>query len=428
MILSEDLLQFIWKFSLFSYTKLITERGKRLYVRTAGKHNKHAGPDFEEARIIMDGMEWAGNIEIHIKASDWYRHKHHVNPAYNNVILHVVYENDIPIRLEDGTIPETFELKHFIDQSLLSKYRAMMESSEWVPCASQISSVNAFRTSQWLERLLIERLIAKQQMVDALLKARRGNWDEVTYILLARGFGFKVNALPFENLAASLPYKILMKHREDVKVIEALIFGQAGMLQNQFFKDDYPKELLKVYQYYHKQYYLKPIDGSSWKFLRMRPNNFPSIRLAQFAAMCAKMGNFFSQIIAVESLSALKLLFADLEVNEYWQKHYKFDIPAEKHSVRLGNASIDNVILNTAVTILFSYGKYIGKETYIYRAINFLEQLAPERNNIVRKYKSLGLSAGSAADSQALLQLKQSYCSINKCLDCGIGLQIFKQN
>lgn len=426
MNIPEEVLHYIWKYRLYASYKLKTKSRKNLSVKYPGEQNEHAGPDFEHCRLVIDDIEWAGNVEIHIKSSDWFAHSHQRDPAYNNVILHVVYDHDIDIILEDGTTPETLELKPLIDHTLLNKYNEFMMARVAIPCQQHLSLVESFHISQWLKRLSIERLLQKTQYVNDLLDYFHGSWEEVTYILLAKNFGHKVNTVPFERLAKNLPYKLLKKYESSI-FIESLIFGQAGMLEQQF-NDDYPKELQYNYRYLQRQYRLKPIDTASWRFLRMRPLNFPTIRLAQFSAWHKQTRALFSEIIETKKVNELRGLFENSPVNSYWETHYRFDVLSKKHSTKLGKSTIDSIILNTVVTILFSYGKYIGKEAYICRAIDLLEELSPERNGIVNQYRRLGVEVKTATDSQALLQLKDSYCDKVRCLACGIGLHIFKQN
>ncbi|WP_134091868.1 DUF2851 family protein [Olivibacter sp. XZL3] len=428
MEFSEEVFHYIWKYRLFTDFNLETKSGKPLVVLSPGLKNKDAGPDFEHSRLMIDQIEWAGTIEIHVKSSDWYIHSHQHDPAYNSVVLHVVYEYDKEICLQDGTVPETLELKRFVDASLLNRYEGLMRSRAWIPCQEQLATIDTFHIKQWLERVLTERLQEKCTLLTGLLTEKKNNWEEVTYILLARNFGFKVNAVPFEWLAKNTPHRLLAKYRFSRTSIEALIFGQAGMLEKERFYDDYPISLQKEYTHLRYQYNLTPLPTSIWKFLRMRPANFPTMRLAQFAAWCASEEHLFSKIITLTSVEQLRQLFRELPVNAYWRQHYVFDKVTKQHSTALGARSIDNVIINTVVTILVAYGKYVGKEMYLYRAIDLLDELTAEKNSTTNQFSELGLDVKTAADSQALLQLKQNYCDRYKCLDCGIGLQVFKQN
>lgn len=428
MEFSEEVFHYIWKYRLFTDFNLVTKSGKRLIVLSPGLKNKHAGPDFEHSRLMIDQTEWAGTVEIHVKSSDWYMHRHQHDPAYNSVILHVVYKYDKEIRLQDGTVPETLELRQFVDTALLDRYGELMRSRTWIPCQQQLAAIDTFHVKQWLARVLTERLQEKSALLTKLLSEKKGNWEEVTYILLARNFGFKVNAAPFEWLAKHTPHRLLAKHRFSPTSIEALVFGQAGMLERERFSDDYPICLQKEYTHLRRQYNLTPLPTSIWKFLRMRPANFPTMRLAQFAGWCVNEDHLFSNILTLKRVEQLRQLFRELPVNAYWRQHYVFDKVTKPHSAALGGRSIDNVIINTVVTILVAYGKYVGKEMYLYRAIDLLDELTNEKNSTINRFSELGLDVKTAADSQALLQLKQHYCDRYKCLDCGIGLQVFKQN
>ncbi|MEH6307126.1 DUF2851 family protein [Olivibacter sp. CPCC 100613] len=424
----EKVLHYIWRYRLYKHVNLITKKGKSLVVLSPGILNNNAGPDFEYCRLRIGETEWAGAVELHLKSSDWYTHQHQRDEAYNNVILHVVYEHDGEIQLSDGTVPETLELKPLISGNLLTKYNVLMQSKAWVPCQPYLPDIDYFVIEQWLARLLTERLQEKSNDLSRLLTDKKADWEEVTYILLARNFGFKVNAIPFELLAKNTPYKLISKNRSQPKLIEALLFGQAGLLERESFNDAYPNRLKQDYLHLQDRYQLVPIPASTWKFLRMRPANFPTIRLAQFVAWCAGGEHLFSKILQCKSVEQLRQLFVELPVHNYWTEHYVFDKTTKKHNSTLGISSIDNIIVNTVVTILVGYGKYVGKEMYLYRAIDLLEQLRGEQNRIISQFKHLGLEVKSAAASQALLQLKHAYCDQHKCLDCGIGLQVFKQN
>jgi len=429
MKLTEDILHYVWKYRLYQANQLKTLSGKSLDVRSPGIHNRHAGPDFEQARLFIDGVEWAGNVEIHVKSSDWRKHQHQDDPTYNNVVLHVVYEFDEEISLHDGTVPETFVVSAYLPKTFLGHYARFLAKEDWLLCRAHLQNIEPFKISHWLSRIGVERLEAKAREVGQLLDEVKGDWEQLTYILLAKNFGFKTNALPFEQMAKSLPYKLLLKHKDETLAIDALIFGQSGFLENTCFTEAYPKTLQKRYRQFQLQYGLKPINRASWKFLKMRPLNFPTIRLGQFAAWCKGGSHLFSFIIDMPTVDELRSLFSRLPFNTYWCDHYRFEVPAKvKHSAGLGEASVTNIILNTAVIILFSYGKYIGKELYICHAVSLLEQLRAEKNHIVQKYQAAGIAVNTAADSQALLQLKQKYCDHKHCLDCGIGLEIFKQN
>ncbi|MBK1439276.1 DUF2851 family protein [Parapedobacter sp. ISTM3] len=426
MTLPEDILHFVWRYRLYSTRHVLTVSGKTVTVLDAGMYNRDAGPDFLGARIRIGDTEWAGNVEIHVRASDWDVHRHQFDRAYNNVILHVVYEYDRPIKREDGIPPETLELGPLVPENILGRYRELMAGRHWIPCERRIHAVPSFQLSQWLSRLVIERLERRVSAVFDLLTQQKGDWEETCYIWMARSFGFKVNAQAFEQLARSLPRGIVAKHKDHPAAVEALFFGQAGMLERVNFSDDYPRMLQQEYGYLRKLHALTPVDATVWKFMRIRPANFPTMRIAQFAALCQYAVHLFSAIIDNKEVAVLKAWFDKLPVHPYWQRHYRFDTPAPAHSNQLGAQAIDVLLINAITGILFAYGKYIGKEAYLYRAIVLLEHLKAEDNAVIRRFSALGVHAEQAADSQALLQMKAYYCDRKKCLDCGVGLQLIK--
>lgn len=426
MTLSEDILHFVWKYRLFTREQLYTLSGKTVGVLQTGTHNHNAGPDFLEARVVLGEVEWGGSVEIHIRSSDWERHRHHLDQAYNNVVLHVVYEYDRPAYREDGTLLETLELKQRIPESVLPRYRELMSGMWWIPCEKQIHLVEPFRVSQWLSRLLMERLEHRIEAINRLLDQQRGSWEDVCYIWMARSFGFKVNADAFEQLARSLPQSIIAKHRHSPLAVEALFFGQAGLLDGVSFEDAYPQALQREYGHLRRLHGLRPVSGAGWRFMRTRPGNFPTIRIAQFAALCLRSTQLFAAITGAAATKTLKTFFDDLPVNPYWLTHYRFDRLSPRHGSQLGGSSVDTLLINAIAGIIFAYGKYIGKETYLYRAVALLETLKAENNAVIKRFSALGITAEQAAESQALLQMKAFYCDRKKCLDCGIGLQLIK--
>lgn len=422
----EDFLHFIWQYRLYDHQNLYTLTGEKLKVFHQGTLNKNAGPDFSNAKISIGNTTWAGHIEIHISASDWIVHHHQKDSAYENVVLHVVYEADEQIFRKDGTFIPTLILKGLFDLELLKKYEGLITSVNSFPCEKQIGSVDSFIIDQFLSRILVERLAYKSAEVEEKVKALKGDWDETFYHFLAKSFGFKVNALPMEMLAKSLPQQLFAKHKDQPLQIEALIFGQAGFL-SQNFADDYPKLLKKEYQFLRKKYNLQPLDVSLWKFLRMRPQNFPTLRLAQFAALIVKSNHLFSKTLSFEDDVFLPQLFKDLPVNSYWKKHYHFNKKAESVKLNLGKGSIDNLLINTLSLFLFAYGRVTNQPNYENRAFNLLENLAAENNAILKQFEIAGVKIENAFNSQALLQLKKYYCNEKKCLNCAIGIKILKQ-
>ncbi|MBL4675207.1 MAG: DUF2851 family protein [Mucilaginibacter sp.] len=428
MLFTEDFLHYVWQFRLFNRFNLRTTEGEELEIQSVGLHNNNAGPDFQNARIRIGETTWAGNAELHLSSSDWQKHGHTTDASYDNVILHVVYNDDAPLVRTDGKRVPTLELKDRIPAELHHRYHNLVFGNQSIiPCEGSIATVDGITMQNWLTRILVERLEKRSQTVIAALQQNRGDWEETFYQFLAANFGFKVNALPFELMAKSLPQNILAKHKNNAMQIEALIFGQAGFLDGDV-EDAYPKALQTEYNFLCKKYNLLPIESHLWKFLRMRPQNFPTVRLAQFAALIYQSNHLFSKVLEIKDVKEMRELFTNIRVNEYWETHYRFDNASKASSKSLGAASIDTLILNTVVLFLFSYGKHLQLQYYVSRALKMLENIPAEHNNITDDFVNLGLKINSAFDSQALLELKNSYCSYKKCLQCGVGIKILKPN
>lgn len=428
MLFTEDFLHYVWKFRLFDKTNLKTVEGESIEIFSAGMHNTHSGPDFHNARIKIGDTTWAGNVEVHVPSSDWRKHNHTNDAAYNNVILHVVYRDDEPVTLPDGRHLPTLELENRIPPDLYNRFHSLVYGNQTIiPCEGSIGHVDDMTIRTWLTRVLIERLEKRAETVIKALNNNRGDWEETFYQFLASNFGFKTNALPFELLAKSLPQNILAKHKNNSMQIEALIFGQAGFLEGNVI-DDYPKKLKEEYNFLRKKYSLTPIDNHLWKFMRMRPQNFPTIRLAQFAALIVRSNHLFSKILDIREVKSLRDLFTDIQVNPYWEDHYRFDIPSKPSPKNLGASSIDVLLLNTLAVFLFSYGRHLQLEYYTSRSLKLLENLPAEENNIIADFGVLGVKAKNAFESQAILELKNNYCNFKKCLHCGIGNKILADN
>ncbi|WP_423146334.1 DUF2851 family protein [Rubrolithibacter danxiaensis] len=423
MQFTEDLLYYLWKFRLFNTESLKTVAGETVKIISTGYHNKNAGPDFEEAKIQIGDTLWAGSVEMHFCSSDWDQHKHATDAAYNNVILHVVYDYNKPVYRAEGTEIQTIELKGRIPEDIKSRYQDLMQNLYWVPCQNRLSLVNEIHIETWLSRVLIERLEEKSGDVLNLLEEYKGSWDDAFYVILARNFGFKTNALPFELLARSLPQQLFARHKNNNTQIEALIFGQAGFLTENP-SDEYQQDLRREYAFLRKKYALTPLDQTLWRFLRLRPSNFPTIRLAQFAGLVIKSNHLFSRIIEIDDIASVSALFANLPINDYWKEHYRFGKKGSKTSVQLGKTSVNIILLNTVAQFLFTYGKYTVQEDFQKKAIAILEKLPAETNSIINGFVDIGIKAHGADRSQSLLQLKKSYCDRKKCLDCGIGVKL----
>jgi hypothetical protein len=428
MLFTEDFLHYVWKFRLFDRIDLRTEDGKTLEIFSPGVHNTDAGPDCHNARIKIDETIWAGNIEVHLSASDWQKHGHTTDDAYNNVILHVVYDDDLPLVLTNGRKVPTLQLKDRIPAELYGRYHQMVFGNQTIiPCEASIGAIDQLIMNNWLTRVLVERLEKKSAAVITALSTNRGDWEETFYQFLAANFGFKTNALPFELLAKSLPQITLGKHKNNPMQVEALIFGQAGFLDVDL-KDDYPNKLKKEYDFLRKKYSLKPVENHLWKFMRLRPQNFPTIRLAQFAALIVNSAHLFSKILEIKDIDALRNLFASIKTNEYWDDHFRFDIPSNSKSSPkiMGTSSVDILLINTLALFLFSYGNHHQQQHYISRSLKLLENLPAEKNNITADFVNLGVKITNAFESQALLELKNNYCNYKKCLQCGVGNKILK--
>lgn len=423
----EDFLFYVWQFKVFSQKDLKTVDNLPIQLIQSGVLNRDAGPDFEHASLVIGDTEWRGNVEIHIKSSDWLRHNHLEDKAYNNVILHVVYEYDTPVFRNDGTEIPTLEIKPYIYPDIEAHYKILMQNLNWIPCEKHLAQIDDLHMESWLLRMLIERFEAKSDQFSEILKEYKGSWDDVFYISLARNFGFKTNALPFEMLARSLPQQILAKHKNNALQIEALIFGQAGFLEEEL-DDEYHSKLASEYRFLKAKYNLKPIDKYLWKFLRLRPQNFPTLRLAQFSALVLQSSHLFSKMVEISDPKIIAGMFKNLPVSPYWSKHYRFGVEAEGVSGQLGGSSINNILLNSVAQTLFTYGKFMDSDIIKDRAISLLEIIPFEENQITQRFIEIGVKKGRSDRSQALLHLKKTYCDLKKCLNCAIGIKLVNPN
>ncbi len=425
--MKEALLHFIWQFQLFDQKNLTTTVTKEpIEVKRTGYHNHDAGPDFMNARIRVGDTLWAGHVEIHQKATDWFQHGHHHDPAYRNVILHVVLMDDRQAPESDSIshIP-CVTLQHRITHSLLDRYEHLLANQQWIPCAEHFQEVETFTVRHWLNRLQVERLNAKQTLIERLLSENNNDWQETLHQLLARNFGFKVNAEPFERLAKSTPYRIIGKHTDQPFQLEALLFGQAGMLGGSY-SDAYPRQLQEEYEFLQQKYRLIPMEPHEWNHLRLRPANFPTVRIAQIAQFLSHAKGLFHLFLNADTLERLRPIF-QVETTSYWHDHYWPDKKAkESRPKRLGKKSIDNLMINTVVPFIFSYGQIREELAMVDQAINLLETMPPEQNSILKKWESLGAPHKNAGHSQALLHLKKHYCDAKQCLSCEIGMAILK--
>ncbi|MGQ7867954.1 DUF2851 family protein [Sunxiuqinia sp. sy24] len=419
--MNEVFLQFVWKHRLFNATSLKTEDGEVVEVVHPGQSNTDAGPDFFNSRIKIGDTTWAGNVEIHQKASDWYVHQHEQDAAYDNVVLHVVRENDAEVKTTGGEVVPAVVLHYPVH--LEENYHKLLQSDRWIACADRFHEADPMALQIRFHGLMVERLQQKTQAIVDQLQQNKNDWNETFYQFLARNFGLKTNALPFELLARALPIQILAKHKNDLFQLEALLFGTAGLLNEQLLGDDYFLSLRKEYVFLYKKYRLKPIEAYLWKFLRLRPVNFPTVRLAQFAALVHHSSALFSNLVEKDNMSEIRELFR-VQASDYWDTHYRFNKASGKRPKVLGDVAFQNILINTVVPFLFVYGEYHNQQQLKDKALMFLEKLPAENNSIISNWKELGVSVRSAFDSQALIQLKNSYCTPKKCLQCHLGVKL----
>ena len=417
--MNEDFLHYIWKFRLFDSKTLITSDGENIEVIKQGEHNTDSGPDFQNARIKIGNTTWAGNVEIHLNSSDWIKHNHHKDKVYDNIILHVVYNNNLDINRDNNENIPVLELKKLIPVGVYRKYNNFISSNQWIPCHNLIRQIDSLALSSCLDRLLVERLEKKAEIINQTLQLYKNDWEHTFYIHLARNFGFKLNSEPFEMTAKSTPLSCLAKHKDNIFQLEAILFGQAGLITKSM-RDKYSSMLFQEYSVLKQKFSFFSVDGHLWKFLRLHPSGFPTIRIAQFASLIHRSVHVFSKIIEAKKLNEIEVLF-DVECSEYWQNHYVFGKESPKRSKKLGKSSIDNIVINTIVPFLFVYGINKNDEKYKDRAVKFLEQLEGEKNAIITKWKVLGMPTKTAFSTQSLLELKNNYCNSKKCLSCGIG-------
>lgn len=423
--MKEDILQYIWKFQYFDTKQLISTDGDDIQIIQQGSQNFNQGPDFLEAKIKVKETVWAGNIEIHVSSSHWNLHGHSGNTHFNNIILHVVWNNDVVIKDGVGNPIPTIELQGRVSKLLLDKYSELLGTGQFIPCEKLLYQVNDLTLSSWKQRLVAERLLSKSENVLHVFKETSNHWEETFWWLIAATFGLKVNSDLFLKMAKSLPLTILAKHKSNLLQLESLLFGQAGLLDFET-SEKYPLMLRKEYIFLQKKYGLTKVDGQL-NFLRMRPANFPTLRLAQLASLIHESDHLFSKVKELHSIAGVKKLFV-VSANDYWHYHYTFGDPTFFKVKTLGNQMVNNIMINTVVPILFAYGLHHNDENYKEKAIRWLEELAPEKNNITRGFEDLKFANSNAADSQALIQLKNEYCNKKRCLSCSVGNSILKKS
>jgi len=418
--MKESILHYVWQNKLFTAHDLKTTDGEKLEIIDVGRNNTDAGPDFFNAKIRIGETLWAGNVEIHTCSTEWFRHNHQWDKTYDSVILHVVLKADSEVYRRDGDKIPQLELNY--PKQIEFNYDNLFLEQKWIPCSDKISLVPSIFIQSFKSALLTERLEQKMNSIEQLLSENNQHWEEAFYITLARSFGFGTNSQAFESLAKSVSISILGKHKENILQLEALLFGQAGLL-NTDIGDEYLVRLKKEYDFLQVKYGLVPIEGSQWKLLRLRPDNFPYVRIAQFAALIHSSKKLFSKIVENPQIEAMRKLF-ETEPSDYWKSSYLFGHKSSLHTKKLGTQSINGIVINTVVPFLFCYASHKNNDELKNKALQMLEELPKENNSIVNGWTNLGLESKNAYDSQALIQLKKQYCDERKCLRCRIGHKV----
>ena len=421
--MKEDFIHYVWNYKKFDFSNLKTTQGENLVIVNSGQYLQKAGPDFFNAQIILENQKWAGNVEIHLKSSDWYLHHHEKDDNYNNVILHVVWDHDTPIFRKDNSEIPVLEIKNYVSKEELNNYLSLTTQKSWIFCENQIGEVDEFVFLNWQERLFYERLERKIQPVNQLLEETENDWESLLFCMLAKNFGLNTNGESFLKMAKSITFSLIRKEALEVMYLEALFFGQADMIPVDV-EDNYPKELKSWYDYIALKYKLSKPAIEPIQFFKHRPDNFPTIRLSQLAMLYHLHRNLFSKIIEANSIEEIYKIF-NLSVSDYWKTHYNFDKSSAKKEKSLSKSFIDLVIINTIVPIRFAYANANGKEISE-TLTDLLSNIPSEKNSIIEKFTTFGIKSKNAFQSQSLLELKNEYCNHKKCLQCAVALELLK--
>lgn len=419
--MKEDFLHYVWRYKKFESNSLQTANGERLTIENVGSYLENAGPDFFNGQITIDGQKWAGNIELHLKSSDWYLHHHEKDAAYENVILHVVWEHDVDIFRKNNVEIPVLILKDYVAQDFVTNYEQLAAPKSWIYCENQIGAVDDFTFSNWQERLFIERLERKQKPIERLFLELNKDWEAVLFCLLAKNFGLNTNGVAFMDLAQNIPFFVIRKEASDPINLEALFLGFSGLLDGEK-EDVYYKELQNRFGYLVLKYQLAYKRTIPLQFFKLRPDNFPTIRLSQLAHVFASNKQLFTSCILAKSIKEVNAIF-DVGVSDYWQTHYTFDKVSPKRAKKLSAKFIELVMINTIVPLQFAYFKSRDEDIQE-RLMTLMHEVQPESNVIIDKFKSFGIPIRNAYQSQAFLQLKNEYCNPKKCMSCGIGIHL----
>ncbi|GGA81221.1 hypothetical protein GCM10008015_22480 [Flavobacterium palustre] len=423
--MKEDFLHYIWKYKKWNGLDLKTTNGEAINITRVGQYLEQAGPDFFNAQIVIGNQKWAGNVEIHLKSSDWYVHHHEKDAAYENVILHVVWEHDVDVFRKNNTEIPVLELKNYVDKAVLNNYQRLLTPKSWIFCEKQLREVDDFVFKNWQERLFFERLERKSKAIYELLEETNNDWEAVLFCMLSKNFGLNTNGEVFLKIAQSIPFSVIRKESFEVENLEALLFGKAALLDSEK-EDTYFKDLKFRYFYLLHKYQLESKSEGQLQFFKHRPDNFPTIRLSQLAHLYHIHQNVFSKINSVSSVATIYELF-QLSTSAYWENHYQFDKESPKKVKKLSKSFVDLLLINTIIPIQFAYAKSLGKES-VDNLIEMLVLVAPEKNAVIDKFTSFGIKAANSFETQSLLQLKNEYCVSGRCLDCAIGMELLKKS
>ncbi|PKP13845.1 MAG: DUF2851 domain-containing protein [Bacteroidetes bacterium HGW-Bacteroidetes-3] len=420
--MKENLLHFVWKLKLFSATQLKATNGEIIEIISAGTANFNSGPDFLNAKLVINNQLWAGNVEIHVDSSDWYAHNHEIDENYDSVILHVVWEHTVDVFRKTNQPIATLALKNYISKDLLNNYRQLFSKNKnWINCEKDIASIDSFILTNWIERLYVERLEKKSDQIQNVLTNLNNNWEAALFVLLAKNFGLKINSEAFMNFANSFDFSIVRKVSNNLEQLEALFFGQAGMLFKNY-ESEYYKKLKKEYSFLQVKFQLSPISIGQVQFFRLRPNNFPTIRLSQLAMVYHRHQNLFSKIMEMETIKEFYDLI-DAATSVFWETHYTFETTSKKSVKKITKPFVDLLLINTIIPMKFLYLKSLGKND-LSASLIIIAQIKPEKNETVSKFNELNIKSKTAFETQALLQLKNEYCNKQLCLSCAVGKEL----
>ncbi|VAW12151.1 FIG00650353: hypothetical protein [hydrothermal vent metagenome] len=424
----EDLLHFIWKYKKLELGNLVTSKNEKIQIVDFGTHNHLAGPDFFNAKVNIDGQLWAGNIEIHIKSSDWYAHGHEEDVNYDNVILHVVWQDDTSVFRKDSSEIPTLELKNYISETLLKRHQKLFDKKDvgFINCEKSIGDIDSFIVQNWLERLYFERLERKSNDVFKLLKQSNNDWEKVLFVLLLKNFGLKINGDSFMSIAQALDFSVVRKIRNESMALESVLFGLAGFLEDRTIVDSYYIELKKEFAFLNNKFDIQRTGIQKPEFFKLRPPNFPTIRLSQLTNLYAEHQNLFTEIIHTSSLDDMYKVF-NIAASKYWNNHFTFGKESKKSRKRLTTKFIDLLIINTILPLKFCYAKHLGKDVND-EILDIISSIKREDNSVVDNFMKLGVDLKNAKDSQSILQLYNGYCVENRCLECAIGSSLLYGN